>query len=130
MDSFGRNELHYLILDRPESEHEVGIKIMVESGLDVNSQDKKGWSALHFAAQENSIAAVKTLLDCGAKTEVTDSFGNTPLFRAVFSAKGEDIIIKLLIAAGADPDSVNKHGVSPRILASTIGNLNIVQCFE
>ena len=71
---------------------------------------------------------MKTLLENGALTEVKDSFGNTPLFRAVFNSKGEGDIIKLLLVAGANPDS--EHGVSPRASASTIGNYDVKQFFE
>ena len=41
MDSFVRNELHYVILDKPESEHEKEIVKLVDGGVDPNKQDNK-----------------------------------------------------------------------------------------
>lgn len=38
---------------------------------------KSGWSALHIAAQEGKLPAIKTLLQHGAKTDLRDSFGKT-----------------------------------------------------
>lgn len=130
MDSFGRNELHYVIVDKPSTVHESEILKLIETGIDVNTQDKRGWSALHFAAQENSLPAVAALIRSGANVELKDSFGNTPLFRAVFCSRGNGEIIKALLVAGANPDSENNHGVSPRSLASTIGNYDVAQFFE
>jgi ankyrin repeat protein len=130
MDSFGRNDLHYLILDCPESEHSQKIVSLISNGIDVNSQDEQGWTPLHFAAQECSVAGTKALLECGAKVDLIDSNGNTALFRAVFNSKGEGDIIELLLAAGSNPDQENEHGVSPRKLAETIGNYDVAQFFN
>lgn len=130
MDSFGRTDFHYLLVDRPESEHSEKIASLVSKGADINCQDKEGWSPLHFAAQESSVAAIRTLLECGAKVDLKDSNGNTALFRAVFNSKGAGEIISLLLAAGSDPDQDNEHGFSPRKLADTIGNYDVAQFFN
>ena len=130
MDDFGRNELHYVAVDNPESEHEVEINKLIKLGIDVNAQDKEGWTALHFAAQRQSVPAVKALLIAGADIEIKDSHGNTPLFRAVFNSQGSGEIITMLLEAGANPDSENNYGVSPRNLAETIANYDIKQYFN
>ena len=68
--------------------------------------------------------------DIAARVDLKDSNGNTALFRAVFNSKGEGTIIKQLLASGSDPDQKNNHGVSPRILADTIGNYDVKQYFR
>ncbi|MCQ3829148.1 ankyrin repeat domain-containing protein [Microbulbifer elongatus] len=130
MDRLNRTKLHYVAIDFPESEHEAKILELVNAGLDPNNQDKNGWTPLHFAAQGNSISAVRALIKCGANTEVKDVFGNTPLFRAVFSSNGNGDIINFLIEDGADPESKNKHDVSPKSLAESIGNYDITKFFK
>ena len=49
---------------------------------------------------------------------------------AVFNSMGKGEMIKLLLAKRADKDLKNKHEVSPRELASTIGNYNVLQFIE
>jgi ankyrin repeat protein len=129
-DSFGRNALHYVPVDLPETKHIGKINTLISKGLDINERDKNGWTPLHFAAQEYAVHAVIELLRLGAKVDLKDSFGNTALFRAVFCSRGKGDIIKLLLDAGSDPDLKNNHGVSPRKLANTIGNFNVKQFFE
>ena len=98
-------------------------------GADVNLADKQGWSALHFAAQNQSLEAIELLLAGGAPVDAIDSHGNTPLFRATFSSKGRGEVIKRLLSAGADKNKQNKHGSSPVQLARTIGIYNVAQFF-
>ena len=130
MDEYGRNKLHDLIIDSPESEHEKYISVLAKDGIDINQQDTNGWTPLHFAVQENSILGVKELLRLGAKIDLTDSYGNTALHKATFESKGEGEIIKQLLRAGSNPDHENNHGVSPRTLALTIDNYDVKQFFK
>ena len=129
MDSFGRNEIHNAILDYNENQHYTLIERLISNGIDPNLQDNNGWSPLHFACQENSEQAVLALIKNKVLIDLKDQFGNTPLFKAVFSSKGQGNIIKLLLEAGANANSVNKNGVSPQTLASSIGNYNVHQFF-
>ncbi|MFE2578684.1 hypothetical protein [Streptomyces sp. NPDC059378] len=50
--------------------------------------------------------------------DAPDRQGNTPLWLAVFTYRGDGAVLSLLVKAGADPDRNNFHGVSPRRLAS------------
>lgn len=101
------------------------VQLLLKAGADVNAQDTNGWSPLHFAAQASSAGCTDALLRAGADTTLKDSFGNTALFRAVFSSRGEGDVIELLRAAGADPYATNLHGVSPLSLARSIANFNV-----
>lgn len=65
---------------------------------------------------------MEALLAAGAAVDPVDSMGNTPLFRAVFNAKGDPSVVRLLVVAGADADHPNATGQSPRGLARLIGN--------
>ncbi|MFD8425514.1 ankyrin repeat domain-containing protein [Streptomyces sp. NPDC059466] len=79
--------------------------------------DRQGWTPLHFAADEQDAAAVGSLLAAGAEVDAPDEQGNTPLWQAVFTYRGDGEVLSLLVGAGADPDRDNLHGVSPRRLA-------------
>ena len=49
------------------------------NGADVNFQDRIGYTALHFAAQNNSFEYAKLLIDNGADPNILDAHGNIPL---------------------------------------------------
>lgn len=126
VDIFGRTDLHYACVDS----NSVATEKLLSDGCDVNAQDRNGWSPLHFSAQSGCLECLQLLLGAGADTELRDSFGNTPLFRAVFESKGDGSLIKALRAAGADPLAKNENGVSPLSLARTIGNYDVAQFFS
>ncbi len=115
-DKENRTRLHYASSDGCIDE----ILELVREGYDINAKDNSGMTPLHFAAIANSMDAVEVLIKLGAIVEIKDSYGNTPLFRSVFNSKGRGDIIKILLANGADPDSKNNSGMSPRMLASSI----------
>ncbi|GGX93038.1 hypothetical protein GCM10010515_69960 [Streptomyces fructofermentans] len=86
-----------------------------DQGLDRES--RQDWTQLHFAADEQDAAAVGSLLAAGVEVDAPDEQGNTPLWLAVFTYRGQGVVLSLLVKAGADPDKDNLHGVSPRRLA-------------
>ena len=54
-------------------------KLLVALGGDVNSAGEHGWTALHGAAYKGVDAAVQFLVESGARMEVFDQYGQTPL---------------------------------------------------
>ena len=106
-----------------------GVHQLLAAGADVNAQDQRGWTALHFAAQANAVEITNLLLHCKARVEIEDKAGNTSLFTATFNSKGSGEIIRLLRAAGADPKKKNKRGVSPLSLAQTMANYDVAQFY-
>lgn len=98
---------------------------LVNNQANVNQQDKSGYSALHFAAQERNEEAAEKLFDAGANPNLLDIHGNNPLWTAVFNAKGDLRMVKLYIQKGADLNNINKHQMSPKQLAETIAGLDL-----
>lgn len=95
----------------------------LKMGADIHATDKNGVTALHHAVRFRSPAAVETLIEHGANVnQACRRNGSTPLHRAVTEtgapgtagrAQAAREIIKMLLAAGADPSIVNKSGKSP-----------------
>ena len=125
-DSLGRTPLMHAVLQGKDTE----VKQLIKSGVDINVQDNNGFSALHFAAQDNQLASLRLLVEAGALIDTPNKFGNTPLFIATFNSKGRGEIIQLLLKNGADRDYKNKSGVSPIDLAHTTENYNVKQFFN
>jgi ankyrin repeat protein len=126
-DRLGRTSLHYAALDGPVDQ----VRDLLASGQrNVAATDKQGFTPLHFACQQYRDDVVEVLLDAGAPVDPVDAWGNTPLSRAVFNAKGDPAIVRRLVSAGADPDVANASGRSPRELAGIIGNYDTSGFFD
>jgi tankyrase len=96
---------------------------LLKAGADIHATDKNGVTALHHAVRFRSPVAVKTLIEYGADVnQVCRRSGSTPLHRAVTTTGAPSTvgkrqealqIVRLLIAAGADPSITNKSGRKP-----------------
>lgn len=100
------------------------VEALLRNGLDVNSRDRYGRTALHAAAESGETALADTLLRCGADLMAReDAYGDngvvyprqgmTPLHLAAH--RGNEAIVHLLLAQGADieADSGREDNVSP-----------------
>ena len=104
--------------------------MVISAWADINHQDRNGWTALHFAIQEKRIELTKSLLEQEAAVDLKDSYGNTPLWRATFDARGEYELVKLLISHDADPHSKNTSGRSPLDFASQIKDNELIEILK
>ena len=126
MDPDGRTPLMAAAIESDVA----ALRLLLGSGAEVNLQDPAGWSALHFAVQEpSSYEVCLALLNAGARHDLRESHGNTPLFIAVINARGSGDLIRLLRSRGAVPLAANHSGVSPCALARRIANYPVAQFF-
>jgi ankyrin repeat protein len=92
----------------------------------VSKLDAYGYTALHYAAQQNHIRIIVFLLSKGCAPDI-NSCGATPLHRAAYSGSFE--ACELLIKAGADVNAVDssyRDLGSPLHKAYSIANVKIV----
>lgn len=71
-------------------------KLLLSKGADVNTLDKKGFTALHFAAANRSAEFVEFLIEHGADVNATGKFGYTPLLAAALHCKELEVVKKLV----------------------------------
>lgn len=76
------------------------VREQLAQGVDINSKDARGYTALHKAAYSGHVVIAKLLVDSGADLEATTNHGLTPLHFATL--KGQHAIVGYLTEADAD----------------------------
>ena len=66
------------------------------------------------------------LIERGAKVNVVDKLGMTPLLWAAAMDFGDPAMIELLLKAGAKPDARNRDGLTALDLARKYGHSEVV----
>lgn len=92
------------------------VRYLHEQGMDINSKDTHGRSALHYASLGGSGGVVEYLLDHGGDVNVRGPEGETPLAIAAFF--GQMNVADILLQRGADIDSKLTDG-STVLMAAT-----------
>eukprot|EP01117_Protostelium_nocturnum_P016737 TRINITY_DN6690_c0_g1_i3.p1 TRINITY_DN6690_c0_g1~~TRINITY_DN6690_c0_g1_i3.p1 ORF type:complete len:310 (-),score=69.97 TRINITY_DN6690_c0_g1_i3:69-998(-) len=97
------------------------VQSLIKLGAQINPDESTsdGWTALHAAAG-SSLEVTKFLLKKGAKVNVKNKEGLTPLHVACTS--GGSGIIDILLYNKADKNACNDMGVTPLHLACTSGS--------
>lgn len=112
-----------------------GIRLLIRFGANVNERDRAGSTALHVAAQRGNATIANQLLEHGAKPDLTDKDGKTPLFVAmgsqIFQKSFDRLpVIEALTEHGADIDrlwspSAGDGGVSLLDLAVQENDISV-----
>jgi ankyrin repeat protein len=97
------------------------VKRLLEGGVNPDSADEDGTTALMAATFAGQARVVRVLLDAGADPDIQDISGMTAMMNAVIANGEMDIggahpifveIIELLIAAGADVQLEDQDGMT------------------
>ncbi len=89
------------------------LNAFIQTGVDVNVADRRGWTPLHSAARFNpDTRIVLALLQAGADVHAKDRSGDTPLHWAAAANANVDIVLSLL-EADANVNAVDKFGWLP-----------------
>jgi ankyrin repeat protein len=122
-DSSGRTALLYAA----RKGHDAVVKLLMNSGANIDSKDAK-WcrTPLSYAAENGHSAIVQLLLDKRADIESRDScYNSTPILWAAW--RGQEDAVKLLLKNGAEPEPRNFFNSTPLSLAEESGNVAIMK---
>ena len=91
------------------------IRFLLDKDLDLNYQDRGGWSALHNAARRGDVEIVRLLIDKKAKIDLLTR-GGTPLNSA--AEKGHVEALQFLLEQGANANAQDSFERTPLSLAA------------
>jgi ankyrin repeat protein len=98
---------------------------LIQSGMNPDVRDPKGYTALILAAYNGQASTVDLLIQKGASPCATDPKGNSSLMGVAF--KGETAIAQRLIAAGCDVNARNNVGQTALMMAALFGRTDVVK---
>ena len=102
------------------------VRTLLKEGVDVNSAQGDGMTALHWAAMKDNVELAEMLLYAGANVKATTRMGGyTPLTMA--AKNGNAAMIAALVKGGADVNIATSTGVTPLMLAAQSGHADAVK---
>jgi ankyrin repeat protein len=93
--------------------------------IDLDAKEPDDSTALLWATYKVDRELVRALLKAGAKANVTNRFGASPLSEAV--KLGDAELARMLLDAGADANSPNQDNQTALMLAASTGSLKIAE---
>ena len=115
-------------------EHPDEIQQLLALGADINIQNYKGKTGLHYAAKAGFLNVINLLIENGADLDALDNDGETPLFEAIRSTikSGEKqrSALEALLIKGANPNVKNRKGQTPLRVAKRMRRANAGRIVE
>jgi ankyrin repeat protein len=119
--------------ERTEAQYKNALEAVVaavESGNDVNAADDNGWTALHGSAYTGANAIIEFLASKGAKMDVKDKFGQTPLSIAsavITAGLGQNADVRPRKYRASTVDVLLKSGATPLAASGVerVGSLTV-----
>jgi ankyrin repeat protein len=112
--------------------------LLLAAGVNVNAKDDHGNSALLAASRAGNMEAVTLLVAAGANVNSADAHGYTPLHHVanrggnlvyLCEASGGEAALAL-IRRGASVDALNARRETPRMLAVSIHNTDVLKVLD
>jgi ankyrin repeat protein len=114
----------FRLIDAVKRQDEAGVRLLLKQKVDPEARLADGTTALHWAAHRNHLGIAQALLQAGAKVNVVNELGVTPLVLAGETGNGD--MVTAFLEAGAKPNVLTVAGESPLMAASRSGSLTAV----
>ena len=101
------------------------VQALIDHGADVNAINKDNETALLIACMHGKIDAINVLLEAGADTNITETYGHTCLHKAV-NANCDEQTVQAIIDHGADVNATNKDNETALLIACMNGETDAI----
>lgn len=101
------------------------VEALLGDGVDPNTTQADGATALHWAAYHDDVAMAHALLSATADAGATNEFGATPLWLAAQNASAT--MVERLLQAGADANAALPSGETVLMMAARTGSSDAVR---
>jgi ankyrin repeat protein len=116
-DGYGRTPLHVATFRKNRD----AITALVAAGADINAKENDRYDAVTIAAVADDVGTLRMLLQLKASAkQITSRYDGTALIAAAHL--GHDLVVKMLIDAGAPLDHINNLGWTALIESIVLGN--------
>ena len=112
------------LLDAVSKQDTDAVRMLVTRGVDIETSDSNGRTALLLATHHNAIAVARLLIDAGADVNAKDNITDSPYLYA--GAEGRLEILRMTLEYGADLSSINRYGGTALIPAAHHGHIQTV----
>lgn len=108
-----------------EANNLVGVIVLINKGVDIDSPNKAGETPLLKATQRNYVDIAKVLLEAGADVNKQDKIQDSPFLYAC--AEGRTDILRAMLDYKPDVKILNRYGGNGLIPAAEKGHLENVR---
>jgi ankyrin repeat protein len=113
------------LIEATKKQDAAAVRALLKQRVDVNTTDADGSTALHWAAQRNSLELVDLLMGAGANASAATRYRVTPLYLA--SLNGNAAVMERLLNAGADANGTAHEGQTMLMTAALAGHADAVR---
>ena len=111
------------LFDAAESgDHAAAIRLASVKGANVNAAGPDGTTAIMYAAANNDLELVRTLIKAGANVKLANQLGTSAITEAAII--GSAPVIDALLKAGADPNFRTPDGETPLMAVARSGRVD------
>jgi ankyrin repeat protein len=113
------------IVDAAEKQDMAGVRTLLERGVDPNSTQPDGATALHWAVHWDDLATTEVLIGEGANVDAANEYGATPLSLACTNGNGT--MVQALLDAGANANTAAPSGETALMRCARSGRADAVK---
>lgn len=117
------NQVNQSLILAADSGYQGTVHMLLERGADIAWKDKAGSTALCWAVPAGHEKIVHQRLQAGADANSKDIYGNSPLHWAI----SHQVIARLLLDHGANPDAKNHCGKTALLWTALDGVLEVLK---
>lgn len=127
-DAMKGEDLYALMENIVYHDNNSAFKALIDAGLDVDMDNKYGWTLLHIAIRRDRREMVEYLLEKGADINKTDGVGWTPLMESIMDEMTE--LCGYLVEKGADTTIANQRGATAPMLVQKFSRQSMMGFFN